>query len=67
MPAANYSANITAFEIYVGGEIAETVGPNDHEVLIENLVVGHTYSVHVIAVDSITGDSGPSYPVEVTI
>lgn len=65
--AANYMTNITGFKIYIAGSLAQTIGVNDHEIIFGDLVPTHTYSVEVVAVDSVTGDSGASLKVEVTI
>ncbi len=59
--AANHNSNIAGFEIYLDNELAQITAANIHEVVFSSLVAGHTYTAKVVAVDSVTGDSGPSY------
>lgn len=65
--ADNHKTNITGFEVYLDNELAQTCAANSHEVLFSSLVSGHSYSAHVVAVDSVKGDSGPSFSGAVVI
>jgi len=66
-PAANYITNITGWKVYVEGTLAATVGASTHGVTLsdDTDIVG-VFDVQVVAIDSVTGDSGKSYEVRTT-
>ena len=59
--------NLNRLEIYIDGAKAMEVGVEDHQATFPGLVVGHTYTVFMIAIDDIHGTSGISFVKEVTL
>lgn len=65
--ATEYQLNITAINIYIDGEMVQTIAVNEHAAEFPGMVVGSKYKIKMSAVHSSFGESGLSEEIEVTV
>lgn len=59
--ASAYMTNVTGWKIFLDGGHAQTTEATSHAVDFSGLIPGRIYKFKLIAVDSVHGESGPSY------
>jgi hypothetical protein len=55
-----YRTNLTGYDVYVNGELFQSVGADVHRVTFNNMLSNVIYSIYIVANDSVYGSSAPS-------
>ena len=57
-------SGITGYKLKINDEIVQTIASNAHGVRLNDLILGYSYKISLIATHSTTGDSGDSNPIQ---